>query len=202
MGDPRRLGNAHRGRPASKRSQKGMPTGALLSSRGPAADTKAGFEYAKEAATVRSLVGIITTIATVIHFTFGCCLHPCHLGGRGECVTRVTEAAACEGCCHDHAGAAGDHGAEPSVRVEGSAESSVGAMVACDGCLGCDGCHCAATPTETGTTFASSPPSAFLVSAFDEGAAVPFAVASGMQPPDPNAHPCPGRHALFERFLI
>lgn len=51
---------------------------------------------------VRSLVGIITTIATVIHFTFGCCLHPCHFGGHGEGATATVGSVGAEPCCHDH----------------------------------------------------------------------------------------------------
>ena len=149
---------------------------------------------------MRSLVGIITTIAMVIHFTFGCCLHPCHGGGRGECVSHATDALACDACCDacDHEDAASELGGVPC----GHAEGIVSAIVVSENCHGCEGCHCAATSTQTLTTCLWSPLASGIAAAIESDAITRFAVACGKQPPEPNVHPCPSRHALFERFLI
>jgi hypothetical protein len=159
---------------------------------------------------VRSLVGIITTIATVIHFTFGCCLHPCHFGGCSETVPHAVESAACDACCHDHDDAASAYDTLPcghieDVRAEVHAEGGRASMSVADHCLGCDGCqgcHCVATSTETGATVSWSPLASGIVAALDSDAIVLFAGAGGRRPPDPHLHPRPGRHPLFERFLI
>jgi hypothetical protein len=153
---------------------------------------------------VRSLVGIITTIATVIHFTFGCCLHPCHFEGCGETAACAVESAACEACCHDHDDAASECENSPCGRT-GDGRSSLTVpdhCLGCDGCQGCQGCHCVATSTDTGTAASWSPLASGIVAARDSHAIVLFAVACGRQPPDPLMHPRPGRDALFERFLI
>ena len=154
---------------------------------------------------MRSLVGIITTIATVIHFTFGCCLHPCHTGGRGDCVAVGTSVEACEDCCHAHLDPESDEHAraagEPEGGLCGGDGTNLVAASDCDACHGCHGCHCAATSTETGMTLPWQQAAAVLVPA--SGAAiVPFADARGRQPPDPHVHPCAARNPLFERFLI
>ena len=163
---------------------------------------------------MRSLVGIIATIATVIHFTFGCCLHPCHASGRGDCVTLGIEAAACEDCCHahdhsrDHArddAHDDDHADAACEAAGGSCEHDGVSLVAApagDACHGCEGCHCAATSTETGTTFPWPQEAAVIVPDGDGSAFAPFADARERQLPDPDVHPCPGRNPLFERFLI
>ena len=160
---------------------------------------------------MRSLVGIITTIATVIHFTFGCCLHPCHFGGCSETVPHAVESAACDACCHDH-----DDGAracdnspcgqtEDVHAVNSHAADGYGTITIADHCLGCDGCqgcHCVATSTETGATVSWSPLASGIMAAVDSDAIVLFAAACGRHPPDPHVLPCACRHALFERFLI
>ena|GEM_PF-1624552 len=164
---------------------------------------------------MRSLVGIITTIATVIHFTFGCCLHPCHFGGCSEAVPHAFESAACEACCHhhdhDHDDVASECENSACGRIEDvrdavvCAEDGRGTIVVADHCLGCDGCqgcHCVATSTETGATVSWSPLASGIVAAFDTKAIVLFADACERRAVDPHVHPCPCRHALFERFLV
>ena len=147
---------------------------------------------------MRSLIGIITTIATVIHFTFGCCLHPCHVGGRGESFTHASDAAACEACCHDHEDAASELGGPQC----GSAYVSLTTTLCSDSCHGCEGCHCAATATETATSLPWSPLAFGIVANRDSEAIPLFSETCGKQPPDPHLRACPTRHALFERFLI
>lgn len=147
---------------------------------------------------MRSLVGIITTIATVIHFTFGCCLHPCHVGGRGDCVAHATEAIDCDACCHDHEEASPDLDGRPCV----VAACSLSATLEPVSFHGCEGCHCAATATETVTRVPSSPLASGIVAARDAEAITLFAVTCGKQPPDPHLHPGSSRRALFERLLI
>jgi len=149
---------------------------------------------------VRSVVGIITILATVIHFTFGCCLHPCHFGGCGDCVLQATEPATCEDCCHDH-----DH--EEAAQARGRTESGrvdigLAATSRSDGCHGCSGCDCAATTADTPPDSTWSPLACGIMATGDGAAITSFAVAAGRRPPDPSAHPCPSRHALFERLLI
>jgi len=147
---------------------------------------------------VRSLIGIITTIATVIHFTFGCCLHPCHSGGRGECVAHAIETIECDVCCHDHE----DETIELNGERCGFGNVSFSATLVSDTCHGCEGCRCAATSTETVTTLPWSPLACGIAAARDSDAITMFAITRGKHPPDRHVHPCPSRCALFERFLI
>ena len=149
---------------------------------------------------MRSLVGIITTIAMVIHFTFGCCLHPCHGGGRGECVSHATEALPCDACSDacDHEDAASELNGVPC----GHSESGSAAAVVTENCHGCEGCHCAATSPQTLTTFLWSPLASGIAAAIESEAITLFAVVGGKHPPDPHLHPCPRGQSLFERLLI
>jgi len=155
---------------------------------------------------VRSLVGIITTIATVIHFTFGCCLHPCHFGGCSETAAHAVESAACDACCHDHDDVTSECANSPCGPNEAVHAVAGRAMITvpdrCLGCNGCQGCHCVATSTETGTVVSWTPLASGIAAALDSHAIVLFAVACGRQPPDSRMHPSAGRDALFERFLI
>ena len=161
---------------------------------------------------MRSLVGIITTIATVIHFTFGCCLHPCHGGGRGECVSHAIPAAACDECCHDDHDDHDHHEhEEAAVEADGVscdvADFSLVATLIADGCHPCQGCHCAATSPEVVTYLKWSHHlkwslASDIVATIESEAIVLFAVVGGKHPPDPHLRPCPRGQALFERFLI
>ena len=151
---------------------------------------------------MRSLVGIITTIATVIHLTFGCCLHPCHIGGHGDAATPAVGLVTADGCCHDHlpddvaiqpATEPSGHGAE----VDGAALS---ASEACADCDACHGCQCAALAAEALPILSWSPLASGILAAVD-GAAIANAQARGGRPP-PDRHLRAGRPALFARLLI
>ena len=98
---------------------------------------------------MRPLIGIIATVATVIHFTFGCCLHPCHQACPRVCAAQPAQPSSSDHCCHGHEeGAAGTTTAAPSdesapdlatSRWAASEDSEHGAD--------CGGCHCTATST-------------------------------------------------------
>ena len=160
---------------------------------------------------MRSLVGIITTIATVIHFTFGCCLHPCHFGGCREAAPHAVESAACEACCHDHDEVASECENLACGRIEdghatvGCAGDGRATTMVADHCLGCDvcqGCHCVATSNETGATVSWSPLASGIVATLDSKAIVLFADACERRAIVQPGDPCRCRHALFERFLV
>jgi len=99
----------------------------------------------RKAAAVGSLIRIITIIATVMHFTFGCCTHPCHLGARDACLPHAAVPATAEACCHDH-----DHGQEDHALQDSHGEQSGGRLGHAEAGLtpfsaashGCHGCHC------------------------------------------------------------
>ena len=158
---------------------------------------------AKRGTPVRTLVGIVTIFATVMHFTFGCCGHSCHLGGRGECVAHAGEPMARESCCHDHdhdaaaPAAAGDH--DGSVEVGFAAGVSPGD---CPGSERCHGCHCAAMPTGNLVMLPWSPLASGIAATLDGDSLALVAITRGKPPHDPPIHPCRSRQALHERFLI
>jgi len=150
---------------------------------------------------VRSLIGILTTLATVMHFTFGCCLHPCHVAGHGE---RLTVASAmADACCHDHAGGRAttsdtDHGGHRGG-IDGAGLS---ASDRCDDCDGCRGCDCAALSTEArpNAPWGALAPAPAAVGAERPRVIVP--AAGWMPPTDRHGHRGRGRPALFERLSI
>ncbi|MEI8370388.1 MAG: hypothetical protein WCJ31_18320 [Planctomycetia bacterium] len=151
---------------------------------------------------MRSLVGIITTIATVIHFTFGCCLHPCHFSGHGEGATATVGSVGAEACCHDrlHDNVAHQPDTDTSgqgAEVEGVTLSASGACADCDAC---HGCQCACLSTEVTPIPFWSPLASGILSTVN-GGTVPSSLARGGQPP-PVRHPRSSRPALFERLLI
>lgn len=100
---------------------------------------------------MRPAIAIVTTLATVIHFTFGCCLHAAHFGGdRSCCPAKAAAAEVHDDDCHceeDHAGAPQTaRRADMSRGRDGGADSAaIEPGVEC----GCAGCTCAATATET-----------------------------------------------------
>ncbi len=151
---------------------------------------------------MQSLVGIITTIATVIHLTFGCCLHPCHFGGHGERETPTGGSVTAEACCHDHlpddvASESCTDEFRHGVKVDGVMLS---ASEACGDCDACHGCQCAALSTEALPILSWAPLVSGILATVD-GAAITNSLARGGQPP-PDRHPRTRRPALFERLLI
>ena len=151
---------------------------------------------------MRSLVGIITTIATVIHFTFGCCLHPCHFGGHGEGATATVSSVGAEACCHDHLhdNVASQSDTDTSGRGAEVDRATLVASEPCTDCDACHGCQCACLSTEATPIPPWSPLASGILAAVN-GATVPSSLARGRQPP-PVRHRRSSRPALFERLLI
>ena len=155
---------------------------------------------------MRFLVGIITTIATVIHFTFGCCLHPCHFGGHGEEATPTVGSVAAEACCHDHLhdNLHDNVAHQPDTDTCGRSAEGEGVTLsvsrACSDCDACLGCQCACLSTEV-TPIPSWSPLALGMLAAVDGGTIPGSLARGRQPL-PVRHPRSSRPALFERLLL
>lgn len=151
---------------------------------------------------MHSLVGIITTIATVIHLTFGCCLHPCHFGGHGDAATPSLGLVTADACCHDHLpdDVLTHLATEPSGHGAEVAGVTLFASEACADCDACHGCQCAALSAEAMPIPSWSPLASGTLAAVD-GAAVANSQARSRQPL-PDCHPRSGRPALFERLLI
>ena len=108
---------------------------------------------------MRPLIGIIATVATVIHFTFGCCLHPCHQACPRVCGAQPVQASCCDHSSHGHEeGAEGTATAAPVC--ESAPASASGLWFASEDSehgADCSGCHCTATATSEIETFQWSP---------------------------------------------
>lgn len=152
---------------------------------------------------MRPAIAFVTTLATVIHFTCGCCLHASHFAADGGCCAGVIAAGRGDGCCEDHDH---DHDHDPSGNPADCHESGVTAVpaaaaVAAPGC-GCDGCDCAATPVESRAEMRGPAAGCWVGSLLDaipagsasasrgDGAGSPGPVQSRLRPP------------LSERFLV
>ena len=90
---------------------------------------------------MRGLISTITTIAAVIHFTFGCCLHLPHGEAAVGCRLHAAAHGCGDGCAFD---GCGDHGCLEEVHGDTHGQG-VHRSPADDAGHDCDGCHCAAT---------------------------------------------------------
>ncbi|MEX0670752.1 MAG: hypothetical protein WD060_09880 [Pirellulales bacterium] len=106
---------------------------------------------------MRSGLAYLTMLATVMHFTCGCCLHAAHFHVAADCHHGEQVRGDAQACCnghggdHDSPGSAGDLGEPALIAAAGTC--------GCDlSHCGCDGCSCAATVTqgEAGTTWLPS----------------------------------------------
>lgn len=145
---------------------------------------------------MRSLVGIITILATVIHFTFGCCLHACHISGHGE--SPAVASVSADACCHDEADG---FGAEHDSRRGDRDAADLSVSDHCHGCDGCQGCHCAALSTEARSTTLWAPLAPALAVA-TKGTLDVLPATVREPPPDRPGHRGRRRPALFERLSI
>ena len=153
---------------------------------------------------VRPLIGIIATVATVIHFTFGCCLHPCHQACPRVCSAQPVQTPSSDHCCHGHeegvegtAAAASFDEFAPALatsRWAASEESDHGGD--------CSGCHCTATSTSEIETFQWSPMTSGILATVDSDLIRLCARHSEARPSAP--YSCQGQRALrlCERLLI
>jgi len=148
---------------------------------------------------VHPAIALITTLATVIHFTFGCCLHASHFDGAGDCCPGDRAIADLDSCCEDHGheqdlpGVSADRGEPARTPAHGT---TAGAASECE----CAGCTCAATVTNTDVFSPGSPPLAWDGLSFVVGPMTRFARG------DCTGHRCPVpselRPPLFERLLV
>lgn len=89
---------------------------------------------------MRTIMSLLTTVATVMHFSFGCCLHAAHLDGAVGCRHAAAEACQDDACCHGHDGGHDSGGgASHAGRVE--SEQAREAVAPAEG-HACDGCEC------------------------------------------------------------
>lgn len=114
---------------------------------------------------VRPLIGIIATVATVIHFTFGCCLHPCHQACPRVCSAQPVQTPSSDHCCHGHEERAEETAAAVALDefAPAWATSRWAASEDSDHGADCSGCHCTATSTSETETFQWSPMSSGIL---------------------------------------
>ena len=158
---------------------------------------------------MRGMVGVIAMVATVMHFTFGCCLHPCHRGGHTADPCSGSQTGAVDVCCHEdgHATGCDEQSCHERSMDHGEAGSGIAALGSgrneCHGdCHACGGCQCAATSAPSPPTCNWSPAVAFVVTTPDGDSPALRASLSEDMPPDPCVDAGRRRHLLLERFLI
>ena len=151
---------------------------------------------------MRPAISFLTTLAVVIHFTFGCCLHASHFGGPDTCCAGQQLPddgdACCDGHVHEHEHDSTATATECPDSDPGSAHSE--SRIASAGC-GCDGCSCAATTLETDHEVCGSTSVCWIGHVLDAplpGLTSPRAAPVGGPPPGTSAL----RSPLFERLLV
>ena len=149
---------------------------------------------------MRPLVSIITIIATVIHFTFGCCTHSCHFGSGDDCHLHPIVAATGEACCDEDLHE--DPQALPSGRQFQQTESGRGSLPGSDPCHDCAGCHCAARSTDTVTMAPWSPLMAPETAPISAAALPPSADNCGTAAVSRPIRPAPSRLIRFGRIQV
>ena len=149
---------------------------------------------------MRSAIGFVTTLATVIHFTFGCCLHAPHVGITGDCCgTQAVGCGADADCdCHDHdpdltGAASACHGRGPSA----SHPESCVAAASCP----CDGCDCAASLLKIDDDF-RGPTVVWWIGRVLDAASAGLGCAGGDRAGGRPPADCVPRSPLFERLLV
>jgi len=149
---------------------------------------------------VRPAISLITTLTTVIHFTFGCCLHASHFGGGDACCGSQAVPAHADACCNDH-----DHDRDSTAAAVACHDSNP-PVVFCASSLatsdcGCDGCSCAATTLEPGNDDCGPTCVCWIghvLDATSAGMKSAWGGHFGGHPPDTSAL----RSPLFERLLV
>jgi len=144
---------------------------------------------------VQAFIGIVATVATVIHLTFGCCAHPCHFTGHGKSC-RIPARIASTGCCHH------GHGHHSQSEKPQQDAASWG-QVASHGqdCHHCSGCSCTATVSGKVTPPMVLPLVTYLGSSSNPAHSC-LTTAELRLIPDPFAYAGLRPHSIFERFLI
>ena len=152
---------------------------------------------------MRIVVSLLAAFATVIHFTFGCCLHLSHAGAGHTCGRVPSHAAegrhaaqAQEDCdCHGH-----DDEGEHGQRMTADEGTGIASGHDCDG-HDCGGCHCVADTTAADQSTDWRPLDSSLHAALD---ARNLAAACAARWPTGDGDPPPmlQRHPLSERLLV
>lgn len=151
---------------------------------------------------VRPAISLITTLALVIHFTVGCCLHASHFGGADACCASQSPPGHVETCCHDHEY---EHDRDSTATADEYHDTNL-AVACCEPAsttsdCGCDGCSCVATTLKSSNDVCGPMCVCWIGHALD---ATPPQMTPiwgghvGGQPPDTSAL----RSPLFERLLV
>jgi hypothetical protein len=149
---------------------------------------------------VRSMFTCLTLLATVMHFTFGCCLHASHFGGSDTCCTSalVSDHGGDCGESHDH-----DHDLTATTvpgHDAGATDGSCHAAAAASSC-DCEGCTCVAIVPTHDVRLDGPSPGAWIgdgLLAPPVNLTSPGLVGRGHESPPLSAL----RPPLFERLLV
>ena len=151
---------------------------------------------------MRIVVSLLAAFATVIHFTFGCCLHLSHAGAGPTCgivsshAAEVQHAAQAQGDCDCHGNDEGEHG----QRMKADEGTGIAPGHECDG-HDCGGCHCVADASASNQGTVWQPLDSSLDAALDARALV-AACAACWPTGDGDPPPMLQRHPLYERLLV
>lgn len=146
---------------------------------------------------MQAFIGIIATIATVIHLTVGCCAHACPLLTPSVVIATAESTVPSSKCCRCQQRRA----LVPEARAK-AADSTTGSIASeRQTCHECHSCVCAATPLQ----YVSVPDGQLLtvwIATLQQtivGETLDSVDLHG--PPDPWGGSGLRRHSLFERFL-
>lgn len=147
---------------------------------------------------MRALVSVVATVATVIHLTFGCCLHAAHFGPAASCHDCGGHAGDADACCgeHEHESATVEAADDASLR----GELAVSAASVNDD-HDCGGCTCAAA-TEDIAIARWVPAAAAMACECTTVAVPPRGAAAGHFRDRGGASPPRDAHPLHERLLV
>ena len=155
---------------------------------------------------MRIVVSLLVGFATVIHFTFGCCLHISHAGAGHTCGLGSSHAAeaqhvaqAQEDCdCHGHDDSEGEH--RHGQRMKADEGAGIASGPECDG-HDCGGCDCVADASASNQGSNWWPLDSDLNADLD-ARDLATACAAGQPTGGGDPPPMPERHPLYERLLV
>lgn len=151
---------------------------------------------------VRAFVSLVATVATVMHLTFGCCLHAAHFGPAAACHGCPGHEGEADACCMDH-----EHGHEHESVAEAGADevSPPGGLAVRAGTMAaghdCTGCSCTASIEDDAAVRWPASAAPLVTAMADVGvsacvAGIDRARDRGGSPPPRDTHP------LHERLLV
>ncbi|MEI8228843.1 MAG: hypothetical protein WCH77_11365 [Planctomycetota bacterium] len=153
-----------------------------------------------------SLLKLVVTAATVMHLSFGCCLHPAHSAHRGSedaCCGRTAAVCNDDACCVEaHAADAASHACDGTREGHEHGDDLAAAAVIAR-THACDGCSCVVTEPDSGPRILSPLTVCGYVESVDSDTRVGGNAASGRRRGTESSSYGAGRlRALFERFLV